>query len=152
MYRKEMKVDVDCLGSFPLNVMIMNRLLLTTVTVNKESGNIIQLTLIGHIRETAHSRDCLHLLYLHDDEPVTATRADYRSSGLICLTIAVSSAASPTLRVKCTRFSEGGCFAVLKPGRHSFDGRIGRGAKLPPQFGQTLASLVSAQEAQKVHS
>ncbi|CAI7666385.1 unnamed protein product [Penicillium pancosmium] len=53
---------------------------------------------------------------------------------------------------RCTRLSDGGCFAVHKPVRHSFDGRIGRGAKLPPQFGQTLASFVSAQSAQKVHS
>ena len=38
------------------------------------------------------------------------------------------------------------------PGRHSFAGRIGRGAKPPPQFGQTLLRCRSTQSAQKVHS
>ena len=38
------------------------------------------------------------------------------------------------------------------PGRHSCAGLIGRGTKPPPQFGQTLWSLVSTQSAQKVHS
>jgi hypothetical protein len=32
------------------------------------------------------------------------------------------------------------------------NGRIGRGAKLPPQFGQTPLSRPSAQSRQKVHS
>ena len=31
-------------------------------------------------------------------------------------------------------------------------GRIGRGEKLPPQFGQTPLSLVSTQSRQNVHS
>jgi hypothetical protein len=31
-------------------------------------------------------------------------------------------------------------------------GLIGRGAKPPPQFGQTLPNTVSTHEAQKVHS
>jgi len=51
-----------------------------------------------------------------------------------------------------TLFSDGGCLAVETPGRHSLAGLIGRGAKPPPQFGQTLKSLVSTQAAQKVHS
>jgi hypothetical protein len=38
------------------------------------------------------------------------------------------------------------------PGRHSRAGRIGRGTNPPPQFGQTLPSLVSTQSAQNVHS
>lgn len=50
------------------------------------------------------------------------------------------------------RVSDGGCFAADTPGRHSFAGRIGRGAKPPPQFGQTLKSFCSTQSAQKVHS
>jgi hypothetical protein len=41
---------------------------------------------------------------------------------------------------------------VQTPGRHSFEGRIGRGWKPPPQFGHTLPSLLSAQSAQNVHS
>ncbi len=39
-----------------------------------------------------------------------------------------------------------------RPVRHSLEGRIGRGVMLPPQLGQTLASFVSAQSAQNVHS
>ncbi len=38
------------------------------------------------------------------------------------------------------------------PGRHSRAGRIGRGAKPPPQFGQTFWSMLSTQSAQNVHS
>jgi hypothetical protein len=48
--------------------------------------------------------------------------------------------------------SDGGCLATETPSRHSVAGLIGRGAKPPPQFGQTLKSLVSTQAAQKVHS
>jgi hypothetical protein len=50
------------------------------------------------------------------------------------------------------RFVEAGRFASERPGRHSFAGRSGRGVKPPPQFGQTLQSLRSAQSAQNVHS
>ena len=46
----------------------------------------------------------------------------------------------------------GMCFVTHTPGRHSCEGRIGRGTKPPPQFGQTLDSFVSTQFAQKVHS
>lgn len=52
----------------------------------------------------------------------------------------------------CTRSAEGGRFAAESPGRHSPAGRIGRGSNPPPQFGQTFASIVSTQSAQKVHS
>jgi hypothetical protein len=41
---------------------------------------------------------------------------------------------------------------TLRNRRHSVAGRIGRGAKPPPQFGQTFFSVVSTQSAQKVHS
>jgi hypothetical protein len=37
-------------------------------------------------------------------------------------------------------------------GRHSCEGRIGRGVNPPPQFGHTLSSFSAAQAAQKVHS
>jgi hypothetical protein len=47
---------------------------------------------------------------------------------------------------------EGGRLATDSPGRHSVAGRIGRGSKPPPQFGQTLNSTLSTQSAQKVHS
>lgn len=50
------------------------------------------------------------------------------------------------------RLVEGGRFATESPGRHSLAGRIGRGAKPPPQFGHTLKSTLSTQSAQKVHS
>jgi hypothetical protein len=53
---------------------------------------------------------------------------------------------------KRTRFVEGGRFATESPGRHSVAGRIGRGTKPPPQFGQTLNSTLSTQSAQNVHS
>jgi hypothetical protein len=42
--------------------------------------------------------------------------------------------------------------ATDRPGRHSVAGRIGRGAKPPPQFGQTLKRRRSTQSAQNVHS
>jgi len=41
---------------------------------------------------------------------------------------------------------EGGFFMSFSTGR------IGRGAKFPPQFGQTPPSLLSTQSRQKVHS
>jgi hypothetical protein len=44
------------------------------------------------------------------------------------------------------RRDEGGFFSIITAGR------IGRGAKFPPQFGQTPPSLFSAQSRQKVHS
>jgi hypothetical protein len=51
-----------------------------------------------------------------------------------------------------TRVVDGGRLLTESPGRHSVAGRIGRGAKPPPQFGQTFESRVSTQSAQKVHS
>jgi len=48
--------------------------------------------------------------------------------------------------------ADGGRVATQSPGRHSCAGRIGRGTKPPPQFGQTFASLLSTQSAQNVHS
>src|SRR5208337_1124519 len=51
-----------------------------------------------------------------------------------------------------TRASEGGRFATESPGLHSVAGRMGLGWKPPPQFGQTLWSLLSMQSTQKVHS
>jgi hypothetical protein len=61
-------------------------------------------------------------------------------------------ATSSWLYFRCTRLSDGACLVTQTPGRHSFDGLIGRGTKPPPQFGQTLNSLVSTQSAQNVHS
>ena len=52
----------------------------------------------------------------------------------------------------CTRLPEGGRLPTHRPGRHSVAGRIGRGAKPPPQFGQTFDSRCSTHCAQKVHS
>ena len=59
---------------------------------------------------------------------------------------------SGRLYERCTRLFEGGRFAIERPGRHSVAGRMGRGVKPPPQFGQTLESTPSTQSAQKVHS
>ena len=60
-------------------------------------------------------------------------------------------AMSSRLYDRWTRVVEGGRFATESPGRHSVAGRIGRGAKPPPQFGQTFWSR-STQSAQNVHS
>ena len=75
-----------------------------------------------------------------------------RSSGGISRSLAECAATSSRLYLRCTRLSDGGCFATDTPGRRSVAGRIGRGAKPPPQFGQTLSSLLSTQSAQNVHS
>ena len=50
-----------------------------------------------------------------------------------------------------TRWLAGGRLLTDSPARHSVAGRIGRGAKPPPQFGHTFESLPT-QSAQKVHS
>ena len=51
---------------------------------------------------------------------------------------------------ECTRLVEAGWLPSPSPssGRQARCGRIGRGAKLPPQVGQTLCSTSSAQCAQ----
>jgi len=59
---------------------------------------------------------------------------------------------SSRLYDKWTLRADGGRFASERPGRHSVAGRIGLGAKPPPQFGQTFCSMFSAQLAQNVHS
>ena len=64
----------------------------------------------------------------------------------------LKSAISAGVQVSRTRVVDGGRLATERPGRHSRAGRIGRGAKPPPQFGQTFCSRVSTQSAQKVHS
>ncbi|CAN5670857.1 hypothetical protein BH11PSE12_BH11PSE12_26860 [soil metagenome] len=46
----------------------------------------------------------------------------------------------------CTRAVDGGFFAKRAAGR------IGRGTKLPPQFGQIPFKVISTQAVQKVHS
>ena len=61
-------------------------------------------------------------------------------------------AMSSRLKDNDTRLVEGGRLATDSPGRHSVAGRIGRGSKPPPQFGQTLNSTLSTQSAQNVHS
>ena len=76
----------------------------------------------------------------------------YRSWGKICLILPEWAAIPSRLYFRCTRVPEGGRCAVERPGRHSLAGRIGRAAKPPPQFGQTLNSTLSTQSAQKVHS
>jgi len=63
-----------------------------------------------------------------------------------------NAAASSIEQDICLRVVNGGRLATDSPGRHSVAGRIGRGEKPPPQFGQTFRSTVSTQSAQKVHS
>ena len=65
---------------------------------------------------------------------------------------ALKAAMSSGVNDSLTRVADGGRFAVHRPGRHSLRGRIGRGAKPPPQLGHTLRKCVSTQSAQKVHS
>jgi hypothetical protein len=48
---------------------------------------------------------------------------------------------SARLKDRRTRFVDGGRFATQSPGRHSVAGRMGRGAKPPPQFGHTFFSV-----------
>ena len=61
-------------------------------------------------------------------------------------------AISSNVKCSCTLLDDGGCLAIDRPCRHSVAGRIGRGTKPPPQFGQTLSSVVSTHFAQNVHS
>ena len=87
------------------------------------------------------------LRFAHPDaDRFTAPAAEYPAAAREC------AATSSTLYFKCTRLSDGSCFVTHTPGRRSVAGRIGRGAKPPPQFGQTLCSLLSTQSAQNVHS
>ena len=64
----------------------------------------------------------------------------------------MKSAISSRLYDSPTRFVDAGRLASDNPGRHSRAGRIGRGVKPPPQFGQTLCKCRSTQSAQNVHS
>jgi hypothetical protein len=85
-------------------------------------------------------------------EDVRVEKTLQRFSGAISLIRAECAAISSRLYFRCTRLSDGNCLVTHAPGRHSCAGRIGRGTKPPPQFGQTLWSLVSTHFAQKVHS
>ncbi len=76
----------------------------------------------------------------------------YRFSGATSLIPAQCVATSSRLYFRCTRLSDGAWLATQTPGRHCRVGRIGRGAKPPPQFGQTFDSFVSTHSAQNVHS
>jgi hypothetical protein len=70
----------------------------------------------------------------------------------MCMMRRLCAAISSRENDKDLRFVDGGRVATEMPGRHSVAGRIGRGAKPPPQLGQTLNSTLSTQSAQKVHS
>src|SRR5439155_21728397 len=78
--------------------------------------------------------------------------ATHRFSGGTSRILAQCAATSSRLYFRCTRLSDAACLVTQTPGRHSRVGRIGRGTKPPPQFGQTLKSLASTQSAQNVHS
>ena len=105
-------------------------------TVALAAGSAVTLTFAGN-----------SLLHLRVDQSVVNSVAD--NGGLIraeCPDI------SSRPKDRCTRLLDGGCFVTDTPGRHSRAGRIGRGTNPPPQFGQTLPSLLSTQSAQNVHS
>jgi hypothetical protein len=70
----------------------------------------------------------------------------------MCRMRATCLAMSSRLYDRWIRFVDGGRLATDSPGCHSVVGRIGRGTKPPPQFGQTLCNLCSTQSAQNVHS
>jgi len=76
----------------------------------------------------------------------------YRFSGGMSLIRWLRVAISSRLYDNDRRLSDGGRLAIESPERHSVAGRIGRGAKPPPQLGQTLSSTLSTQSAQNVHS
>jgi hypothetical protein len=78
--------------------------------------------------------------------------AAHLSSGAMCAIREDSAAISSRLKERCTRLAEGGRFSTESPGRHSLAGRIGLGAKPPPQFGQTSRKVRATQSAQNVHS
>ncbi len=50
------------------------------------------------------------------------------------------------------RFCDGGWWVREMPWTQGVAGRMGRGAKLPPQLGQMFWRWVFTQSAQKVHS
>lgn len=76
----------------------------------------------------------------------------YRSRGWMSRMPATNLAISSRSYDSLLRVADGGRWARERPGLHSLAGRIGRGAKPPPQFGHTLESFVSTQSAQNVHS
>lgn len=82
----------------------------------------------------------------------TMLQTDHRSSGGMSLIRAECVSISSLLRERWTRVADGGRCATDNPVRHSCAGRIGRGAKPPPQLGQTLWRTSSTQAAQNVHS
>src|SRR5262249_39415765 len=75
-----------------------------------------------------------------------------RSSGGTSLRRPLNAAMSARSYLRWRRSVEAGRVVSPTPARHSFFGRIGRGAKPPPQFGQTLCSTFSTHSAQNVHS
>ncbi len=72
----------------------------------------------------------------------------HRSDGGIDAMSRTNPAISSGVQERRTRVVDGGRLATERPGRHSRTGRIGRGAKPPPQFGQTFWSMLSTQSAQ----
>ena len=76
----------------------------------------------------------------------------YRSCGGMSRMPATNEAISSRSYDSRCRAADAGRWASESPGLHSRAGRIGRGAKPPPQFGHTLESFVSTQSAQNVHS
>jgi hypothetical protein len=76
----------------------------------------------------------------------------YRSCGGIVLIAAAKRACADGSTGRCLVFVLAGSFPRKLSPFQFRDGRMGRGANPPPQFGQTLCSTVSMQVAQNVHS
>jgi len=79
-------------------------------------------------------------------------KRSYRFSGGIALIEAKNLACATGSTGRCLTFVLAGSFPRKLSPFQFFDGRMGRGANPPPQFGQTLPKMVSTQVAQNVHS
>ena len=77
---------------------------------------------------------------------------NYLSPGFIAFSLLQKFTISFVVYFVCTRLVDAGLCSKPSPGRCSVFGRIGLGAKPPPQFGHTLFNTVATQFAQKVHS
>ena len=76
----------------------------------------------------------------------------YLSCGGTIFRIAENRACTVGSTGRCLTRVLAGSFSRQLPSFQFAAGRIGRGSKLPPQFGQTLKSTCSTQSAQNVHS
>ena len=76
----------------------------------------------------------------------------YRPSGGIFLISLANTACALSRIQRCVSLQDAGKFERLLLFFQFLTGRIGRETKPPPQFGQTLCSILSTQSEQNVHS